>query len=83
MFSPDEPARYHGLIDELMNNDRFLVTADFDSYCAEQAIVDEDWKTPDVWWRKAVINTANMGWFSADRAIREYAAEIWNVKLEE
>ena len=82
VFSPDEPTRYHGLIDELMNNDRFLVTADFDSYCDEQGRVDEVWEQPDVWWRKAVINTANMGWFSADRAIREYAAEIWNVSLE-
>jgi starch phosphorylase len=26
-----------------------------------------------------MLNTANMGWFSSDRAIREYAEEIWDV----
>ncbi len=81
VFSPDEPARYYGLIDDLMNNDRFLVTADFDSYCAEQAHVDRVWTDTDTWWRSAVLNTANMGWFSSDRAIREYADEVWQVPL--
>ncbi len=79
VFSPSEPDRYHGLIDDLRVNDRFLVTADFDSYCAAQAEVDADWIDPAIWWRKAVLNTSAMGWFSSDRAIREYADEIWRV----
>jgi starch phosphorylase len=81
VFSPDEPARYHGLIDDLMANDRFLVTADFDLYCNAQDSVDRAWTDTNQWWRKAVLNTANMGWFSSDRAIREYAAEVWRVPL--
>ncbi len=81
VFSPDEPARYHGLVDDLMSNDRFLVTADFDAYVAEQANVDRAWTETDRWWRRAVLNTANMGWFSSDRAIREYADEVWHVPL--
>ncbi len=82
VFSPEEPARYHGLIDDLMGNDRFLVTADFDSYVREQARVGEVWADGPTWWRRAVLNTAHMGWFSSDRAIREYADEVWKVRLD-
>ncbi len=36
---------------------------------------------PGPWWRSAILNIAHMGWFSSDRAIREYAEEIWNVPI--
>ncbi|MEG5265254.1 glycogen/starch/alpha-glucan phosphorylase [Pseudomonas sp. JDS28PS106] len=78
VFSPDDPNRYVGLIDQLLAYDRFLVCADFDSYWAAQAKVEECWHDSKTWWRSAVLNTARMGWFSSDRTIREYAGEIWN-----
>ncbi|NBA94121.1 glycogen/starch/alpha-glucan phosphorylase [Pseudomonas sp. R5(2019)] len=77
-FSPDDPARYTGLIDSLINHDRFLVCADFDAYWEAQLRVDALWHEPKDWWRAAVLNTARMGWFSSDRTIREYATEIWH-----
>ena len=79
VFSPEEPARYHGLIDELVGNDRFLVTADFDLYRAAQDEVDAVWRNPADWWARAIRNTANMGWFSSDRSIRDYARDIWGI----
>ncbi|MFC0408585.1 glycogen/starch/alpha-glucan phosphorylase [Roseomonas elaeocarpi] len=79
VFSPEEPGRYRGLVDRLLNHDNFLVTADFDSYCRKQEEVSARWHQPDRWWRSAVLNTANVAWFSSDRTIREYAEEIWNV----
>jgi starch phosphorylase len=79
VFSPDEPSRYAGLVDGLSGHDRFMVCADFDAYWDRQRLVDAHWRTPKQWWRSAVLNTARMGWFSADRAVREYATDIWRV----
>ncbi|HYI82277.1 MAG TPA: glycogen/starch/alpha-glucan family phosphorylase, partial [Acetobacteraceae bacterium] len=78
-FSPGEPDRYRGLVDALMDWDRFMVAVDFDDYCRQQAAVDALWREPSRWWRAAVLNTAGVGWFSSDRTVGEYAAEIWRV----
>ncbi|WP_191830634.1 glycogen/starch/alpha-glucan phosphorylase [Pseudomonas fluorescens] len=77
VFSPDDPARYVGLVDSLVAHDRFLVCADFDAYWDAQLRVEALWHDPRQWWRIAVLNTARMGWFSSDRTIREYATQIW------
>ncbi|MGA3398635.1 MAG: glycogen/starch/alpha-glucan phosphorylase [Acetobacteraceae bacterium] len=78
-FSPDDPWRFRDLVDELSGSDHFLVTADFEAYAAMQREVAERWHDRHAWWRSSVLNTARAGWFSADRAIREYAEGIWNV----
>jgi starch phosphorylase len=83
VFSPGERDRYRELIDGLKSHDRFFVAADFDSYVAAQAAVDAAWRDPPRWWRSAIMNTASVGWFSSDRTIAEYAAEIWHVKAPE
>jgi starch phosphorylase len=79
VFSPEEPNRYRGLVEGLLNDDRYLVTADFDAYHARQRDVAARWAQPASWWRSAVLNTAHVGWFSSDRTIREYAEDIWKV----
>jgi starch phosphorylase len=81
VFSPGEPDRYRELVDALMNRDTFMVTADFDSYCDQQAAVDQLWIDPVHWWQAALHNVAGMGWFSSDRTIAEYAQEIWQVPV--
>jgi glycogen phosphorylase len=80
VFSPDEPARYQGLMDALHNSDWFMVAADFDAYAAAQRDVDARWCNRAAWRRSAIQNIANVGWFSSDRTISEYAREIWGVK---
>ena len=80
MFSPDQPDRYRELVNTLTHHDYFMVNADFEAYRAMQVHVGNEWKDPALWWRKSVLNTAHMAWFSADRTIREYAGEIWNAK---
>jgi starch phosphorylase len=80
MFSRDEPQRFHELVNELRGNDHFMVTADFAAYAATQGEVAARWQDQRAWWRSSVLNSAGVGWFSSDRAIREYAADIWNVE---
>jgi starch phosphorylase len=78
-FSPDDAARYGGLVDDLRHRDYFMVSADFDAYRSAQVSAAALWRDPAAWWRRAILNTANVGWFSSDRTIREYAGEIWRV----
>ncbi len=66
VFSPDDPSRWR-LIDSLVDYDRFLVCADFDSYWNAQINVEARWHDSKEWWRSAVSTTARMGWFSSDR----------------
>ena len=79
-FSPGEADRYQALIDGLVENDKFMVCADFDSYVQTQIAADRLWREPAGWWRAAVLNTANVAWFSSDRTIGEYARDIWHAQ---
>jgi starch phosphorylase len=79
VFSPDQPDRFRGLVDAITYHDHFLVCADFEAYYAAQRAVDARWHDSRAWWRSSLLNTANVGWFSSDRTIGEYAAEIWRV----
>jgi starch phosphorylase len=78
-FSPDDRSRYAVLVTELRHHDFFMVCADFDAYRAAQRTVDTLWGQPSAWWRSSILNTAGVGWFSADRAVGEYAGEVWGI----
>jgi starch phosphorylase len=78
-FSPDDKKRYHPLLDVTLTLDHFMVAADFEAYWQAQRRVDQMWKEPAAWWKASILNTARMGYFSSDRAIREYASEIWGI----
>jgi starch phosphorylase len=79
VFSPDDPNRYRDLIGGLYDHDWFMVARDFDAYAEAQRRVDDLWLEPRKWYAMAIRNTAHVSWFSSDRTIREYAAEIWGV----
>ena len=79
VFSPDDPHRYAGLMGGIYDSDWFMLAADFDSYAAAQREVDRRWTDPAGWRTSAIKNIANVGWFSSDRTIGEYARDIWKV----
>lgn len=79
VFSPDDPGRYRDLMSGLYDHDWFMVAADFDAYAAAQRTVDARWRDRGGWQASAIRNVANVGWFSSDRTIGEYARDIWNV----
>jgi starch phosphorylase len=79
VFSHDEPNRYRNLMAGIADSDWFMLAADFDAYTQAQRAVDTFWKDKNRWRTSAIRNIANVGWFSSDRTISEYAKEIWNV----
>jgi starch phosphorylase len=78
-FSPGQPDRYHGLVHRVWHHDYFLVAADFDAYLNAQTEVDAAYANRDRWLTMAALNTARSGFFSSDRTIRGYMADIWGV----
>jgi starch phosphorylase len=81
-FNPEDPGRFQALMDNLLGRDPFLVLADFRSYAACQGVVEQAYKETATWARKSILNVARMGFFSSDRTIRGYAADIWGVKAK-
>ncbi|MDE2383341.1 MAG: glycogen/starch/alpha-glucan phosphorylase [Alphaproteobacteria bacterium] len=78
-FSKGEPTRFNPIVDSIYHGDWFMVGQDFDAYVAAQEKVSAVWTAQRDWTRMAIRNSVNMGWFSSDRTIREYARDIWNV----
>jgi glycogen phosphorylase len=80
-FSPERPNDARPVIDRLLSDgEPFLVLADYAAYVEAQDRVDSVYRREDEWSHKAVLNCLNMGYFSSDRSIREYADRIWAVK---
>jgi len=77
-FSPDEPGRYRGLTDELLQNDGYMLMADFGSYRQAQERVDAVFADPTAWARRVIANIAAMGRFSSDRTVRDYVERVWS-----
>ncbi len=80
-FSPTEPDRFKPILDNLLHRgDQYLLLADYASYIECQSRVEDAYKDQKQWVKKAILNVANMGKFSSDRTIAQYAKEIWDVK---
>ncbi len=81
-FSPERPDLFAPLVRALLDGgDRYFLCADFRSYVDEQDKVRALYRDPEAWSRTSIINVANMGKFSSDRAVREYAERIWGIGI--
>jgi starch phosphorylase len=79
-FSPEDRELFRPLVDSLLDDDRYLVLADYDAYVKAQAQLAHTYNEPAKWWRSAILNVARMGFFSSDRTIHDYARNIWDIK---
>ena len=80
-FSLDEPNRFKPIVDSLLHHgDHYLLLADYASYIACQKKVDASYRDQHQWLKRAILNVANMGKFSSDRTIMQYAEKIWDAK---
>ena len=80
-FIPGEPNLFLPIWDSLMAlGDRYFVLADFRAFVQAQDRVRTLYLNQAQWTRCSILNTANMGKFSSDRAVREYARDIWNIE---
>jgi len=82
-FSRGDSNLFKPLIDSLLYHDQYMLLADYQSYIDCQKRVEEAYKDQEYWTRMSILNVARMGKFSSDRAIREYAEDIWNTQPEE
>ncbi|MBQ2152719.1 MAG: glycogen/starch/alpha-glucan phosphorylase, partial [Clostridia bacterium] len=72
--------RFNHIAKNLLEQDPYMVLADFADYAAAQTRASALYRSPDQWNKVSLINIANSGIFAADRAIRDYAENIWNLK---
>ncbi|PSH05716.1 MAG: glycogen phosphorylase [Acidobacteria bacterium] len=80
-FSPNEPGLFRWIFDELIGRgDRFFHIADLPQYIEINERIDADFQDTAKWRRMSILNTAHSHKFSSDRTIKEYSADIWNLK---
>ncbi|OBZ90239.1 Glycogen phosphorylase 1 [Choanephora cucurbitarum] len=76
-----DPSIFGPLINTLTyGGDYYLISADFEKYLDAHDQVDAAYKEKASWAKKSILCTAGMGFFSSDRATKEYADKIWNLK---
>ena len=76
----DGSGMFSDLSDSLKNEDRYMVCADFASYCDTRDRLNREYRDEDGFASKRIMNIAGAGYFSSDRSVGEYAKRIWGIK---
>ena len=80
MYEGINGCKFNEVANSLKTNDPYMVLADFDSYAAVQKRSSELYRDEKKWTQMSLHNIAGAGIFSADRAVNEYAKDIWGMK---
>jgi starch phosphorylase len=78
-FSSGDASLFRPVVDSLLDDDPWMLVADFRSYVECQAAVERAYLEPEGWTRMSILNTARMGFFSSDRSIADYCRDVWRV----
>jgi starch phosphorylase len=79
-FSRGDRHLFEDLVSHLLERDEFMLLSDFASYVDCQSRVSAAFANTKEWTKMSILNTARMGKFSSDRAIREYCKDIWKIQ---
>ncbi|ATS17766.1 glycogen phosphorylase [Parathermosynechococcus lividus PCC 6715] len=79
-FCPREPGLFEPIVSSLLNDDQYMLLADYQSYidCHQRAA--QAFRDKDRWTQMSILNVARMGKFSSDRTIAEYCKDIWKIE---
>ena len=81
VFSVLEPGLFDPIVRNLLDyNDYYMLLADMADYRRAQADVDKTYRNAKKWNQMSLVNIARSGFFSSDRAVMEYAKNIWHVE---
>ena len=80
VFSVLNPGLFDPILRALLDyNDYYMLLADLRAYCEAQDRVDAAYRDRAKWNSMSLVNIARSGLFSSDRAVSEYARDIWHV----
>nr|AIA91021.1 phosphorylase [uncultured Xylanimonas sp.] len=77
-FSHGDPMSFESFVSNLLYDDRFMALADFRAYLDAQSAVEAAYRDEEAWTRSAILNVARSGFFSSDRAMKDYLDRIWD-----
>ena len=79
-FSQGDRELFHPIVDSLLFSDEYLLLVDYAAYLECQARAEAAYLDRKAWTTMSILNCARCGFFSSDRSMREYCADIWKVE---